>query len=164
MSTLWTPSGEHEPETHDHIERGRDPGSGEPMTADTPGEATSDDARAAAEELRRIRAEIAATPAIDLIANHAVGLWQLALLHLVPEEGNAPRPDQAALAIDALGGIVDGLGARLGPHADALRDALSQLRLAYVQVLDREHPDGEVPPESGDEQDTPDDEQAAPGD
>jgi hypothetical protein len=30
--------------------------------------------------------------------------------------------------------LVDGLGDRLGEHAGPLRDALSQLRVAYVQI------------------------------
>jgi hypothetical protein len=91
--------------------------------------------------MRRLRDEIARTPAADIIANHAVGLWQLAVLHLTPDEGPA-RLGEAALAIDALAGIVDGLGDRLGEHGEPLRDALTQLRLAYVQVRDREAPPG----------------------
>ena len=118
MSTLWTPSGD-EP---------REPEPG------PPGE--PDDA-AVAEELRRIRAELAATPVPDLVANHAVGLWQLAVLHLVPEEGQPPRLGDAALAIDALAALVEGVGDRLERHAEPLRDALSQLRLAFVQVQER---------------------------
>jgi len=88
--------------------------------------------------MRRVRAELAATPVVDLIANHAVGLWQLAVLHLVPEEENeAPRLDDAAVAIDAFAAIVEGLGPRLGPHEEPLRDALQQLRMAFVQVQER---------------------------
>ena len=34
-------------------------------------------------------------------------------------------------------GKLAGLGNRLGPHYEALRDALAQLRLAYVAVLER---------------------------
>ena len=87
----------------------------------------------------RARAELASVPVTDIVANHAVGLWQLAVLHLMPDpdpEGlpAAPRLDEARLAIDALGALVDGLGDRLAPHDETLRDALSQLRLAYVQV------------------------------
>ena len=36
-----------------------------------------------------------------------------------------PRLDEAGLAIDALGALVDGLGDRLAPHDEALRDAVS---------------------------------------
>ena len=118
MSTLWTPSGDPPPE----------PESG------PPGEP---DAAAVAEELRRVRAELAATPVADLIANHAVGLWQLAVLHLVPDEGQAAHLGDAALAIDALAALVEGVGDRLERHAEPLRDALSQLRLAFVQVQER---------------------------
>jgi hypothetical protein len=64
-------------------------------------------------------------------------LWQLAVLHLTPEEGETPNLAEAALAIDAMAAIVDGLGDRLGESAEALRDALAQLRVAYVQVRDR---------------------------
>jgi hypothetical protein len=74
------------------------------------------------------------------VANHAVGLWQLAVLHLTPEEGEEPRLDEAGLAIDAMAGLVEPLGDRLGANAEALRDALSQLRLAYVQVRDSVDP------------------------
>jgi hypothetical protein len=90
-----------------------------------------------AEELARVRAELAATPVADVVANHAVGLWQLAILHLSPPEGETPSLGEAGLAIDAMGALVDGLGDRLGEHAEALRDALAQLRLAYVQVRER---------------------------
>ena len=125
MSTIWTPSGEHEPED----DRGGDRGGGE--EGSPPSEA------AVSEELRRVRAELAATPVIDLIANHAVGLWQLAVLHLVPEEGEEPRLEDASLAIDALAALVEELGDRLGVHAEPLRDALAQLRLAFVSVQER---------------------------
>ena len=135
MSSLWTPSGEHAPEPggHDHAhddhhhdhDHGPGPDEGPGFT------------EAEAAEMRRIRDELARTPAADIIANHAVGLWQLAVLHLTPDAGPA-RLDQAALAIDALAGIVDGLGDRMGEHAEPLREALAQLRLAFVQVRDRE--------------------------
>jgi hypothetical protein len=122
VSTIWTPSGEHSPDEQ--------PGSGGEEVG-----APSD--AAVAEELRRVRAELAATPVIDLIANHAVGLWQLAVLHLVPEEGEEPRLEDASLAIDALAALVEDLGDRLGVHAEPLRDALSQLRLAFVSIQER---------------------------
>jgi hypothetical protein len=126
VSGLWTPSGEHTPPPE------RDEPSGPPSV---PGEEV--DEAALAEELHRVRTELAATPVADIIANHAVGLWQLAVLHLTPEEDEAPDLAQASLAIDAMAALVEGLGDRLGTNAEPLRDALSQLRLAYVQVRDR---------------------------
>ena len=92
------------------------------------------DEQQVAEEMRRVRAELASTPVVDLVANHAIGLWQLAVLHLTPEEGIAPNLEEASLAIDAMGSIVDGLGPRLGDNAEPLREALAQLRLAFIQV------------------------------
>jgi hypothetical protein len=59
------------------------------------------------------------------------------VVHLTPEAGDDPDLEQAALAIDAMAGIVDGLGDRLGNSAEPLREALAQLRLAYVQVRER---------------------------
>jgi hypothetical protein len=129
VSTLWTPSGEHRPSDEGPP--------GEPGTAaGGQPDAELDDA-AVAEELRRVREEIAGTPVVDIVANHAVGLWQLAVLHLTGEAGEEPNLEEAALAIDAMAAVVEGLGDRLGPNAEPLRDALSQLRLAYVQVRER---------------------------
>jgi hypothetical protein len=70
----------------------------------------------------------------DIVANHAVGLWQLAIVHLAPEGDTPPRLDEARIAIDAMASLVEGLGERLGAHEAPLRDALAQLRLVYVQV------------------------------
>ena len=90
-----------------------------------------------AEELRRVRSEILGTPVRDIVANHAVGLWQLAVLHLTPEADAPPRLDEAGLAIDAFAALVEGIGDRFGEQSSSLRDALTQLRLAFVQVQSR---------------------------
>ena len=74
------------------------------------------------------------TPVADLVANHAIGLWQLAVLHLTPDEDAPIRLDEAGLAIDAMAALVEQLGDRLGESAEPLRDALAQLRIAYVQI------------------------------
>ena len=133
MSTLWTPSGEYEPQDESDVDTGATDAreTGDPaMREPTPEEL---------EEMLRTRAALAAIPVADLVAQHAVGLWQLAILHLIPDPGpdgttGPPRLAEAGLAIDALGALVDGLGARLAPHDDTLRDALQQLRLAYVEA------------------------------
>ena len=124
MSGLWTPSGEHVP----------DEGPAEEDDAYLDEELTEEEV---AEELRRVRAEISSTPVADIVANHAVGLWQLAVLHLTPDTGGPPNLDEAGLAIDALAALVEGLGDRLGEHSQSLRDGLTQLRLAFVQVQTR---------------------------
>jgi hypothetical protein len=132
VSSLWTPSGEHQPSSGD-AEPTRDAPPGDP------GEPTPEQVAELEAEMRRAREELASVPVADIIANHAVGLWQLAVLHLTPDPApdgteTAPRLAEAGLAIDALAAMVDGLGSRLAPHDEALRDAVTQLRLAFVQV------------------------------
>jgi hypothetical protein len=143
VSSIWTPSGEHPTDPLG------DP-AGDPPTGGPAGDiAGYDDEELSPEqiaeveaEMFRARAELASVPVADIVANHAVGLWQLAVLHLTPDPGPDGRPveprlDEAGLAIDAFAALVDGLGARLAPHDEALQDALAQLRLAFVQVSDR---------------------------
>jgi hypothetical protein len=125
VSTLWTPGGEHEPAAEDDA-----------VNAAQDAVAGPDD-EAAREQLRQLRVQLAATPVSDIIANHAIGLWELALLHLSPDEGSEPDLDQARLAVDGVAALVEGLDARLGRHQEPLREALAQLRLAFVEVSRR---------------------------
>ena len=83
------------------------------------------------------------TPAIDIVANHGVQLFELALVYLgvatpPDEHGRVPIPDlaQGGVAIDAMAILVDGLGSRLGEHEQTLRDGLAQIQMLYVQVAD----------------------------
>jgi hypothetical protein len=66
-----------------------------------------------------------------VVANHCYGLFELAAVYLSQQP---PLLDRARLAIDALASIVDRLGERLGEAHGPLRDALAQVRLAYVQI------------------------------
>jgi hypothetical protein len=148
VSSLWTPSGEHQPQGEDPAQ-GPAPGDSGDAAEHTAAGSVSDPAEREAmeSELKRVRAELAHTPVADLIANHAIGLWQLGVLHLTPEEGQPVRLDEAGLAIDAMAALVEGLGERLGEAAEPLRDALAQLRVAFVQISERaeagESPDPE---------------------
>jgi hypothetical protein len=83
------------------------------------------------ERLDELRSQLIDTPADVVVANHAYGLFELAAIHL---SERPPRMDQARLAVDALGALVDGLAGRLGAAEPALREALAQIRLAYVQI------------------------------
>ena len=91
----------------------------------------SEEELAAEEELLEVAKHLAAAPAEDVVANHCYGLFELAALHLSQQP---PQLDKARLAIDSLGLLVDGLGDRLGQHATALAEGLSQLRLAFVRI------------------------------
>ena len=112
--SLWTPGGEHEvPEP----------------------EELSDEDRArleeAAEEVAEIRRQLASVPASRVVANHAMGLYELAAIHL---SSQPPNLSEARVAIDAMGGIVDALEDRFDEDEGVIRDALAQLRLAFVQL------------------------------
>ncbi|CAB4898346.1 unannotated protein [freshwater metagenome] len=87
-----------------------------------------DDALNAMETVRRQLAEV---PAEVVVTNHVMGLYELGAIHL-----SATPPDlvQAALAIDAVACLVEGLGDRLGDEATTMRDALANIRLAFVQI------------------------------
>jgi hypothetical protein len=91
--------------------------------------------RAAAEqaviEMVETRERLASVPAADVIANHAMGLYELAAIHLSKPE---PAFDQAALAIDALRAITTQLGDRLGEAAPVLQQAMSQIQMAFVNI------------------------------
>ena len=50
-------------------------------------------------------------PASVVIANHAMGIYELAAIHLTAPE---PKLPEAVLAIDALAALVEGLEGRLG--------------------------------------------------
>ena len=127
VSSLWTPGGEH-------------PVDPESTTASSgaleaePGSETEPESEAEAEiraELDEVRRQLAQVPPEVVIANHAMGLYELAAIHLSQDPPSAPA---AALAIDAMGALVDGLTGRLGDAEPTLRDALSQLRLIFVQL------------------------------
>ena len=66
-----------------------------------------------------------------VVLNHAMGLYELAAIHL---SATPPNLAEAALAVDAFACMVEGLGERLGPDTGTMRDALSQIRLAFVQI------------------------------
>lgn len=77
------------------------------------------------------RERLASVPAEVVITNHVMGLYELAAIHL---SATPPELAQSALAIDALACLVDGLGDRIGPDAPTMRDALNNIRLAFVQI------------------------------
>lgn len=77
--------------------------------------------------------EVATTPASVVIANHAVGLFQLAAIHLNQQPPNLP---EGRLAIDAMAALVEGLAGRLGEEEQSLREGVAQLRMAFVQLND----------------------------
>lgn len=105
---------------------------------DDPTESTDSTALHEAEAtLAEARKRVAETPANVVVVNHVMGLYELAAIHL---SATPPRLDQATLAIDAVACLVDGLGPRLGEEYATLRDALSNIRLAFVQIKNAQTP------------------------
>jgi hypothetical protein len=77
------------------------------------------------------KARLAEVPAEVVVTNHVMGLFELGAIHLSAEE---PDLAAASLAIDAMAAVVEGLGDRLGDDAPTMRDALANIRMAYVSV------------------------------
>jgi hypothetical protein len=84
-----------------------------------------------AREMAAVREHLASVPAAVVVANHLMGLYELGSIHLSQQP---PNLAEASVAIDALGAVVDKLPGRLGETEATMRDALHQIRLAYVAV------------------------------
>ena len=137
MSSLWTPYGE-QPVEPDRPEQAGAPGTpeGGPPAGHPDGEEELDP-----EEMREMLARLAATPVELIVAQFAVQLQELGVLHLGIAQERPESLGQAGLAIDALGALVEGLGERLAPNDEPLRQVLSQLRLAFVEVANSPAPE-----------------------
>jgi hypothetical protein len=131
VSSLWTPGGEHKVDPAAERDGLDDAGRDDPGRDDAGPDEISPDEAAVRAELDEVRRQLAQVPAEVVVANHAMGLYELAAIHLSEQP---PDADAAKLAIDAMGSLVDGLKGRLGEPENTLRDALAQLRLAFVQV------------------------------
>jgi hypothetical protein len=86
---------------------------------------------AMATEMAEARQRIAETPAALVVANHAMGLYELAAIHLSSQPANL---GEAQVAIDAMRAVLDALPGRLGQEEKVLREALSQLQMAFVHL------------------------------
>jgi hypothetical protein len=134
MSSLWTPGGEHPVDPQAASSAPSAPPTEEP----TPEEilaAMSPEERAEAEqmvaELAAARQRVLEAPPEVVIANHAMGLYELAAIHLSEQ---TPNLGAARVAIDAMGAVVESLEGRLGEAEPTLKEALAQLRMAFVQL------------------------------
>lgn len=98
-------------------------------------EQLTDEERAQLEEMAgqmaEVRQQLLSVPASTVVANHAMGLYELAAIHL---SNQPPNLAEGRVAIDAMAGVVESLEGRLGENEGVLRDALAQLRLAFVQL------------------------------
>ena len=141
MSSLWTPGGEHPVDPPDDQAAGIDPSPDE----------MSPEERQQAEEMARemaaVQEQIASAPASVVVANHLMGFYELAAIHLSQQP---PNLSEASVAIDALAAVVDTLPGRLGEAEATMRDALPLTPLAYAAA---EMPMRQAAADDGDEAD-----------
>jgi hypothetical protein len=98
-------------------------------------ELTPEEMAEAQAEMDAVRDQLLRAPVELVISNHAMGLWELAALHLSQKP---PQLPQAQLAIDALSAIVEGLQGRLGEAERTLAEGLAEIRMAFVQIANAE--------------------------
>jgi hypothetical protein len=136
--SLWTPGGEVPVgrESAAAPTAGAAPDGGVAGRVGAPDlDSLSPDERAQAEamitQMAEVQRQILSAPAAQFVTNHVVGLYELAAIHL-----GQPAPDleEARLAIDAMAAVLDEVEDRLGEDGRALRDALSQLQMVFVQL------------------------------
>jgi hypothetical protein len=132
--SLWTPGGEHPVDDGD--DRG---GPARPLPPDAPDlESLAPEQRAQAEamaaEMAEAQRQIAEAPASVVINNHLMGFYELAAIHLSQQP---PNLEQGQLSIDAMASVLDKLEGKLGEDEAALRNALSQLQMAFVELSRR---------------------------
>jgi hypothetical protein len=146
VSSLWTPYGEDpvpptgsgSPPSGGGIGGPGGPGGG------GPGDGPPEDIDP--EQMREMLTRLAETPVEAIVTQFAVELQEIAVLHLGL---SAERPEslaQAALAVDAMAGLVDAVGERFGPNAEPLRQAVAALQLGFVEVSAEISQAGEPPP------------------
>ncbi len=144
VSSLWTPDGERPVAPADAAASEPDPAqaAAEPLRAAAAAlgidlDALDEDERqqlaSELEEMMRVRREVSATPASEMISNHMIRFLDLATIYL---EAEPPAFGEAATAIEAFRCVLEGLGDRLGEHRAMLTEALGQVQMIFVQVKD----------------------------
>lgn len=141
--TLWTPDGERPvppKQAEQSVPGDQDDPGGRPEPVDPRDLLDLDDqeltpeqeeqARAMAHEMAEARARLLETEVSTVIINHALGISELAAIHLTTDD---PDLEEAQLAIDALAALVEALPNRLGDGEAVAKDALHQLRMLFVQ-------------------------------
>jgi len=140
--SLWTPSGEHPVDRNSQPEP--QPGSQAEPAPPPPGddgpslEDLSPEQRAQVEEMARqmqeAQARMLQMPAEAVVGQQALQFYELAAVYLSQDRS---RLEDARLAIDAFAAVVEQLGARLGQAEQPLRQALTQIRVAFVETTER---------------------------
>jgi GAF domain-containing protein len=132
--SLWTPDGERKiPPKPAEESTGEPTGTTGPTDPTAAPELTPEQeaqAEAMAHELAEARARLLETEVATVLTNHALGIYELAAIHLTADD---PNLEEAKLAIDAMAALIDGVAGRLGDGEPTLKEALHQARMAFVQ-------------------------------
>lgn len=94
-------------------------------------------------EMGRVRQEMLSVPAAEIIANHLMGIYELAAIHLGE---NPPNFVEASVAIEALRAVLDRIGKEFDENEAVLRQALSQLQMTFVQLKEQVEVESAVEP------------------
>ena len=138
--SLWTPGGEvpvnrnqGEPDTAqpntEQYEDGMAGFVGGPNLDDLDPEERAQ-AEAMIQQMAEVQRQILSAPAAQLVANHIIGFYELAMIHLAQER---PILSEAKLAIDAMASTLDAVADRLGENAQMVIEALTQAQMAYLE-------------------------------
>jgi hypothetical protein len=87
----------------------------------------TDEVRSTREEVEFLRS----TPIETILGNHIFHLIQLAAVHLTAVP---PNRDEARLAIDVAGAMIETGADRLGEHVGLYRTALAEVQQLFVRV------------------------------
>ena len=143
--SLWTPDGEipvdRTPPSSPPPADAEASGAGDPLAEGLAGvegidlDSLTPEQRAELEQamaqMAQVQQQIAQTPASQLIANHAMGLYELAAIKL---QMQPPQLADAKLATDTLAAVIETVGDGFGEDGATLRQALSNLQMAYVEL------------------------------
>lgn len=141
--SLWTPGGEHEvPREQAQPQPTQAPADDAPdideqALAEALGipslDELTDEQRqqleAAMVQMAETERQMATTPPEVVVANHIMGMYELAAIHL---RQDPPNLNEASFAIDAMSALVDGLEGRLGENEPTIVQARAQLQQAFV--------------------------------
>ncbi len=140
--SLWTPDGER-PISPQTATDAAPPSEQPPLTPEQQAQAET-----MAHELSEARARLLETDVSAVLANHAMGIYELAAIHLTADQ---PKMDQSQIAIDALAALLSELKGKLGEAESTLLEALHQIRLAFVHRQNQLADAGSDPAESAPE-------------
>jgi hypothetical protein len=99
------------------------------------------------EEIRALEAEMAKLSVDDVVLQTIVTLLNLGARKAGLAEGTEPDPPQVKKAIDGARALLPIVEPEHGEALAPVRDALSRLQMAYVQLTGGQARPGEKPPE-----------------